>query len=150
MGSKKLLIELKRKWFTSISTIGEFFIDDKFICFVLEDFVRPEGEKVFAKTAIPYGKYKVKTTFSNHFKKMMPLIYNQNDLTVRDSKGCVYGGVRIHGGNKAEDTEACLLVGMHRSLDAISGSQVKDIIYKMISEAEAAGKEVELIITDNR
>ena len=65
--------------------------------------------KVLGKTAIPRGRYRLKVTFSPHFNKMMTLVEGVPG----------YAGVRIHGGNKAEDSEGCILVGTTLTTDGI-------------------------------
>lgn len=92
---------LERFLFYDQACIGKLFIDGKFECYILEDKVRPEGNKIFGKTAIPYGKYKIAIYDSPHFKKRLPLILNVPN----------YKGIEIHSGNKAEDTKGCLLTG---------------------------------------
>jgi hypothetical protein len=104
IGDKKTILWLTRKWFTNISTIGELFIDGEFICFTLEDTVRKYGEKIYGKTAIPKGLYEIAISYSNKFKKLLPLLLNVPFFT----------GIRIHSGNKAEDTEGCILVGKNK------------------------------------
>ena len=76
-------LELKRKALLPEYTIGDLFIDGKLFCNTLEDTVRDlnkdgdlndHGEgKVYGKTAIPYGTYEVVITYSNRFKKQLPL-----------------------------------------------------------------------------
>lgn len=92
-------LELIREEFTDKSTIGSLLIDGKFYCHVIEDKVR--NEKIFGETAIPYGSYQILITYSPRFKQDMPLLINVPGYT----------GVRIHWGNRAEDTEGCLIVG---------------------------------------
>jgi hypothetical protein len=116
-------LKLIRKTFTETSTIGELFIDDKFECFILEDKERGLKQslplddnkemKVYAATAIPYGKYTVAITFSNRFKQYLPLLINVP----------AFEGIRIHSGNTADHTEGCLLPGVTMSRDMVQQSK---------------------------
>jgi len=126
-------LNLKRLHKTDKSTIGELSIDGKFECYTLEDVER--AEKVFGKTAIPKGTYEVIMTMSNRFKRMMPLLLNVPG----------YEGVRIHSGNKAEDTEGCLLLGKTRGVDVIGES--RDAIAAFYPKLEAALKVGKVTIT---
>lgn len=94
-------LTLNRIFLGSSATIGELLINDKHLCDTLEDRVRPEGEKVYGKTAIPEGTYEVKLTHSPRFKKILPEILNVPN----------FNGIRIHTGNSSKDTEGCILVG---------------------------------------
>lgn len=102
---------LKRLHKTTNSTIGELFINGKFECYTLEDIERVE--KVKGKTAIPKGRYQVVITMSNRFKIELPLLLNVPN----------FEGIRIHAGNKATDTEGCLLLGQTRSIDFVGNSK---------------------------
>lgn len=84
-------------------TTGILTIGGKLQCYMLEDVVR-DGPKVYGKTAIPPGAYEVKWTLSNRFKK--------HTLQIMDVPG--FAGIRIHAGNKHEDTEGCPLTGSSR------------------------------------
>lgn len=94
-------LTLNRIFLGSSATIGELLINNKHLCDTLEDRVRPEGEKVYGKTAIPEGTYEVKLTHSPRFKKILPEILNVPN----------FSGIRIHTGNSSKDTEGCILVG---------------------------------------
>lgn len=104
-------IKIKRYIFSDVSTIGDMFIDGHYFCKTLEDTDRGLDShmsleeikkiKVHSQTAIPKGTYQVVVSFSNKFQKSLPELL--------DVPG--YSGIRIHTGNKAEDTEGCILVG---------------------------------------
>lgn len=127
---------LKRTDFTSNSTIGELYFNDEFICFILEDVVREE--KIKGETAIPYGRYEIIVSFSPRFKRNLPLLVNVPN----------YSGVRIHPGNKAADTEGCLLPGTKRGKDFVFESKKAfDILYKKILDAIKFKEKVEIFIT---
>lgn len=121
-------LTLKRTDFTDTSTIGELSIDGIFECYILEDTDRGLKEtmsladsiKIKKKgiTAIPYGTYKIVVTKSERFSKMkgkavyLPILLNIPN----------YEGVRIHIGNKPEDTEGCLLPARKKSKNFVSES----------------------------
>ena len=105
-------LRLVRNQYSPTSTIGELHVDGAFECFTLEDRVR--STKVRGETAIPPGRYEVSVTWSNRFKRPLPLLMNVPN----------YDGVRIHTGNKADDTEGCILVGRKRLADFVSESKL--------------------------
>jgi hypothetical protein len=106
-------LTLKRTTLTPEFTLGELFIDGAFFCYTVEDTVRT-GEKIFGKTAIPYGHYKVILNMSNHFKKVMPLLLDVPQ----------FEGVRIHSGNTANDSEGCIIIGLERTKDGVGVSRI--------------------------
>lgn len=109
-------LKLNRIFLGSSATIGELYIDKKYIADTLEDRVRPEGEKVYGKTAIPEGVYKVVLSYSQRFKKILPEILNVPNFT----------GIRIHCGNSSADSSGCVLIGTWdgEKEDWISNSKV--------------------------
>jgi hypothetical protein len=104
-------LDLIRKEFTTISTIGDWLIDRAFYSFTLEDMVR--DKKIKGVTAIPYGTYEVIINFSNRFQRPMPLLLNVPG----------FDGIRIHNGAKAEHTEGCILLGFTKGKDCIGNSK---------------------------
>jgi hypothetical protein len=111
-------IYLTRHWFTNQSTIGILSYEDH-ECYSLEDKVREiEGRpvvewKVYGRTAIPVGRYRLIRNFSPRFKVVLPLLENVPGFT----------GIRIHPGNSADDTEGCILLGYGRDSDYITQSR---------------------------
>lgn len=128
-------LELKRKWFTPESTIGELFVNGVFECFILEDRYRPGEPKVYGKTAIPSGRYEVKITPSPRFKRDLPLLL----------KVPGFEGVRIHPGNVPADTEGCLLPGKVRDTDRVLESRAA--FEALFTKLKSASGPITLTIT---
>lgn len=83
--------------------------------------------KVYGKTAIPYGRYEVAITYSERFKRALPLIIGVPG----------FDGIRIHPGNTDADTHGCLLVGYQ-----------KDAIHNQILQSRPAFAELLMLIQD--
>ena len=128
-------IQLKRIAKKETYTIGKLYIDGVYFCDTLEDTVRDlnkngvfdNGEKkIYGKTAIPYGTYNVKWTYSNKFKKYMPLIENVPS----------FAGIRIHAGNSSADTQGCILVGENKAVGKVLNSKnTVNKLYPIIQNA---------------
>ena len=135
-------LRVKRIAKNSDYTIGNLYIDDEFFCNTLEDtdrglkdtqsLVYIKAKKIFGKTAIPTGTYKVVLTYSFRFKRVLPLIVGV--------KG--FDGIRIHQGNLPKDTEGCLLVGKNTFKGMLSDSKVT--LEKLLS---ILSKEKDIVIT---
>ncbi|MBQ7818823.1 MAG: hypothetical protein IJ341_03895 [Bacteroidales bacterium] len=107
-------IKVKRLYIKEEYTIGKMYVNGMCFCDTLEDKVRDlnkdgdlsdNGEgKVYAQTAIPYGKYKVIVSFSPKFKRMLPRLLDVPH----------FEGILIHRGNTAKDSAGCILVGENR------------------------------------
>lgn len=128
-------ISIQRILGTAGYTAGAMRVNDKFECYTLEDQVRET--KIYGETAIPAGTYKVIISFSNHFKRDLPLLVGVPN----------YEGVRIHPGNTAADTEGCLLVGMTRGVGSVGSSRIAfDALFAKIQAAWLAKEEISLTI----
>lgn len=110
MGHQMNLV-LNRQPSNDSCTHGDLFVGDDFECVTLEDIVREV--KIPGETAIPAGRYRVVITYSNRFKRDLPLLLDVPNFT----------GVRIHSGNTAAQTEGCLLVGKERGPTTVMQSR---------------------------
>jgi len=136
-----MILKLVRFLESDTTTLGRLFIDNYFFCYTLEDKVR--DVKIKGETAIPEGVYTVVMTYSNRFKRSMPLIYNKNMIVKKD--GMIFRGVRFHGGNTHYDTEGCILIAEHIDVKEFNiwGSKSSDLNKKLKNQ-----KNIELIITN--
>lgn len=133
-------LTLKRIALRPTYTIGKLYIDDVYFCDTIEDTVRDTNksgkfdngeQKIKGKTAIPYGTYEIKWTYSPRFKKYTPQLMNVPS----------FEGIRIHSGNTSADTEGCLILGKNKQVGKVLNS--RDTInkfYPIIKEACSNGK----------
>jgi hypothetical protein len=113
-------IKVIRSIFSPTTTMGKMYVDEAFFAYTLEDQDRHLNgdcrKKHRSQTAIDPGNYEVVMTFSNNFKRYLPLLLNVP----------CFEGIRIHGGNTCEDSLGCILIGEH--------SNMKDKIWNCASK----------------
>jgi hypothetical protein len=97
-------ILLRRFQRTSVSTIGRLFIDDRLICYTLEDPIK-EGRHV----AIPAGTYPLTICMSPQ--------RGYDVLVLEDVPGRPY--VDIHPGETPRDADGCIVVGTNHGTDLV-------------------------------
>jgi hypothetical protein len=137
------LLHIKREEYFPQTTIGHILLNGREFSYTLEDTVRAYGIKVPGATAIPAGRYKVKVTMSSRFKKLMPMIYNQDNGYELIAEGVSFKGLRLHGGNTHSDTEGCVLIAKNRvNKEVIQGSMSDELTEKLIE----LGGEGEIVI----
>lgn len=143
-------IVLNRKWKKPNYTIGTLNIDGKFFCNTLEDTDRGLKDSMSLNeiknikkphiTAIPTGTYEVTlNVVSPRFgsKSFYKEVCNGKVPRLLNVKG--FDGVLIHTGNKAEDTDGCILVGQNKAVGQVLNSQnTFRELYKIL--AKATGK----------
>jgi hypothetical protein len=140
-------IRIERRWRGENTTLGTLKVNGAPSGFVLEDKDRGlssstplseiSREKVHGRTAIPAGRYRVDVTYSNRFKRRMPVLLNVPG----------FAGIRIHAGNVHTDTEGCPLPGKTYILEngdykVLSSRQVTDKLEDQINAALKAREEV--------
>lgn len=133
-------LTLKRIALRSTYTIGKLYVDDEYFCDTLEDTVRDTNksgkfdngeQKIKGKTAIPYGTYEIKWTYSPRFKKYTPQLMNVPS----------FEGIRVHAGNTSADTEGCLILGENKQVGRVLNSRATiNKFYPIIKKACSNGK----------
>lgn len=133
-------LTLKRIAIRPTYTIGKLYIDDAYFCDTLEDTIRDTNksgkfdngeQKIKGKTAIPYGTYEIKWTYSPRFKKYTPQLMNVPS----------FEGIRVHAGNTSADTEGCLILGENKQVGKVLNSRATiNKFYPIIKEACSNGK----------
>lgn len=127
-----------RSIFKPDRTLGKMYIDGVFFAYTLEDTVRilnSAKDKIKAKTAIPYGRYKVTCTESFRFKRVLPLLHDVP----------YFEAIRIHGGNAPENSEGCILIGANTDDHRIWNCPGR--VNVLVKEIERACKNQDVYIT---
>ena len=140
----ELLVE--RLWPKKEYTVGRLYVDGKMFCNTLEDKIIDvnkngkfdgEEQKVYGKSAIPYGTYKVIYSWSPRFGRELPRLLNVPH----------FDGILIHPGNTAADSAGCILVGKNTSKGRLSESRyTSDELNKVIFQSQKRGESITITI----
>jgi hypothetical protein len=146
-----VVISIIRRPSAKGATLSTWYVNGQQQCVGVEDVVRgPAEAKVFGKTAIPAGTYRVVLTESTRFKRILPLLIDLPGKVTRfGNRPIGECGVRIHPGNYAADTEGCLLPGSAFGADgaSVTSSRVAfDRLFTQMQAAHAAGEPITLTI----
>lgn len=138
-------------------TIGNLYVDGTWFCNTLEDTDRTlycgmsdewlEREKVYGKTAIPYGTYKITLDIvSPKYSKKAQYKQIQGKLP-RLLDVPAFEGILIHIGNFPEDTAGCILVGENRVKGGVLNS-AKTFwkLYELLKDAANRKEEIYISI----
>lgn len=132
-------LRVERLWKKPAYTVGRLFVDGKFFCNTLEDTVRDlsNEKKVYGKTAIPYGEYKVVYNWSPKFGRNLPRLLNVP----------AFEGILIHPGNTADDSAGCILVGRNTEVGRLTESRyTSDKLNVLIEDAQRRGGSITIEI----
>lgn len=132
-------LRVERLWKKPAYTVGRLFVDGKFFCNTLEDTVRDlsNEKKVYGKTAIPYGEYKVVYNWSPKFGRDLPRLLNVP----------AFEGILIHPGNTADDSAGCILVGRNTEVGRLTESRyTSDKLNVLIEDAQRGGESITIEI----
>lgn len=132
-------LRVERLWKKPAYTVGRLFVDGKLFCNTLEDTVRDlsNEKKVYGKTAIPYGEYKVIYNWSPKFGRNLPRLLNVP----------AFEGILIHPGNTADDSAGCILVGRNTEVGRLTESRyTSDKLNVLIEDAQRGGESITIEI----
>lgn len=151
-------ITLKRIAKRDTYTIGKLYVNGEWIADTVEDKDRGltdkdsldkiKATKVYAKTAIPLGTYKVtmgvispkfckKAYYRSFCNGRMPRLLNV--------KG--FDGILIHRGTNADSSAGCIIVGKNTVKGGVTNSQYYfEKLYKVLDEAYKRGEQIEIEI----
>jgi len=141
-------LTLNRQKLNDSETIGQLGYGGSFECYTLEDrdrFLTSEMTlqeiklaKVYGATAIPTGRYEIVISYSNRFKRLLPLLVGV--------KG--FEGIRIHPGNTHEDTDGCILLGEIKTPNSVLKS--RSAFSKFMLKLTSTMKKEKVYITIDR
>lgn len=144
-------IVVKRINFTEDYTEGKLYINGTYICDTLEDKDRGLDNsmsvdeilqvKVYSKTSIPTGRYRIIIDYSNKFQK--------NLIRILNVRG--FDGIRLHSLNEASQSLGCIGVGKKMS-DGWIGESRKTyaIVHSIVEKAIKNNESVYLTIVSQR
>jgi len=108
-------------------TRGNLYVDGKLYSNTIEPPLR--GNATHRKGAIAKGWYKVRVTYSQKFKRQMPLLYMVPG----------FEGIRIHAGLSVNNTQGCICVGERWKEDKLT---------EMLTKIQNKNEEIYIHITD--
>ena len=135
------------------STLGLFFIDNKFSCYTLEDTFRKE--KVYGETRIPSGRYDIKLRDEGQKNIRYKTKYGNKHhgmLWLQDVPD--FEWIYIHKGNEIKHTLGCILVGDQINNNTVNNgfvgasTRAYERIYEKISDCILSGESVFIQIHD--
>lgn len=150
-----------RKWPKAGYCIGRMYIDGQLICNSLEDEDRGlsdamdertiRNRKIFGKTAIPRGRYKIdmETVSPKFSKKEFYMDVCQGKLPrIRGVKG--FEGILIHvadGPKGADLLEGCIGIGLNKVVGQLcDGKETFKKVYALMKEAHDRGETIYITI----
>ena len=122
-----MLLVLIRNSSNERETRGSLAVDGVPYCDTIEPPLK--GNATHKKGAIPRGWYRVRVTYSQKFKRVMPLLYMVPG----------FEGIRIHAGLKVENTQGCICVGERWKEDQLT---------KLLTRAQEKNEEIYICVTD--
>ncbi len=120
-------------------TTGVLYTGEELLGHTLEPIWRDlrTEPKVWGKTAIPEGTYRIVFSPSARFHRRMPCLLDVPGFT----------GILIHAGNTTSDTAGCILVGERSGCDRLKNSrQTFERLYDRLARAAQAGETLSITV----
>lgn len=150
-------LKLKRIALRDTYTIGRLYVDNHYFCDTLEDKVRDlnkDGDlndfgegKVYAKTAIPYGRYEITMKVQSPKYSQRSNYAWCNGYLPRLLNVPHFDGILIHAGNTSEDSSGCVLCGENKVKGQVINSMatLKRLV-PILKRASDNGEKIWIII----
>lgn len=144
-----MILTVKRVKKGQNSTLSEIYLDDKLLCYGLEDSVR--AIKVKGSTAIPAGSYKLGLNtygaMNARYKRNYPAMH-RGMIEIQHIPD--YSYVYIHVGNNFSDTAGCLLVGKSFAYDGRDYELLQSVkaykkLYQLLVEVIGKGAQIDIV-----
>lgn len=141
-------IKVKRIFKGDKYTIGNLYINDKFVCDTIEDVDRGLKQnmdnteisklKIQDQTAIPTGRYKVTLSVQSPSFSKKPYYLNFcNGYLPRLENVPGFSGILIHRGVDQNHSSGCIIVGYNTIKGKVTNSQKAfETVYNMLKEAD--------------
>lgn len=138
-------------------TIGRLYINDEYFCDTLEDTDRGllqtddidniNTKKIYGKTAIPRGTYKITLNIQSPKYKSYKQYKFCKGYLPRLLNVPGFEGILIHIGNYAKDSFGCILVGKNDCKGMVSNSTAtfKKLYEKLLAVKDNEDIEIEIV-----
>lgn len=149
-----MTITVKRTYNCKTYCISHIYADDVYVCDAIEDVDRMlddsmptleiQAKKVYAKTAIPTGTYRL--TLNVVSPKFSKRLYYKNFCDgklprVLNVKG--FDGILWHKGTSEKDSAGCLILGYNKIKgQVVNSQQAFEKLYKILDEANKKGEKL--------
>ena len=152
-----LELTIERRYFKSTYCIGKLLVEGMPLSDTLEDKDRgltsdmPTAEiykkKTYGQTAIPYGRYEVRLTYSPKYATR-PWAAKYKGLIPEIMEVPGFSNVRLHVGNSSADTSGCPLCGENKVVGRLVNSTQAfyDLMDYYLVPAHEAGQKIYITI----
>ena len=148
-----MTITLNRLFRNDHETIGVLSLEDKLLCWILEDEKRTV--KVFNETRIPSGVYNLGLRKSGTHHERYALKFPKMHKGMLQLENVPnFTSILIHIGNDDDDTAGCLLVGRMSYINSdnrytlVNSTLAYQYIYPLIANPIANGEKSQIVIKD--